>query len=193
MFRLVGSCSCILILAISNFSFAQESRDLASQGKLGSTWPEQEQAMLREQQNDRSNGISYIVSGSIALVGGIAGSSMTGDPLEKGIYALFETIGVASVGYGAYKWQIGDERRLLMTSLQETQELTQDQKLAILLRYQKDKKILEKKERLLKALTHSLIAALNFYNGSQQTQGGVRNTLYFIGGANVLACLSYTF
>ncbi|MFN3697922.1 MAG: hypothetical protein ACK4VO_10825 [Pseudobdellovibrio sp.] len=144
-------------------------------------------------ESDRIDGISYMISGGLALVGGLVGSGVTKDPLEKGIYAVFQTIGIASIGYGAYKHQIGDEQRLILTSLMNSTELTDEQKVIFYQNYLNEKKSLERNERFIKAVTHGLIAALNFYNASQQSQDGVKNTLVFIGGANMLASVSYSF
>lgn len=157
------------------------------------TWAELNAKSLELQEMDHVNGLSYIISGSIALVGGIAGANVTSDPLERGIYALFQTIGIASIGYGSYKWKIGDEDRLIYSTLRDSKGYTDQQRLAFIKTYQYKKQELEKNERFIKAFTHGLIAALNFYNASQQKQDGVKNTLYFVGGANLLASLSYTF
>lgn len=201
MFKWVGNCRLIFLafLLISNQGIAQSTEknrlSTASQNEeiQNKDWSYFEKANQKALEMDRVNGMSYIISGSIALLGGIAGSSVTSDPLEKGIYALFQTIGVASVGYGAYKWRVGDEERLLVKSLNSTPELNDFQRLAFIKVYFGEQKDLNKEERMIKTVTHTLIALLNFYNASQQQAGGVKNSLYFIGGANLLAALSYTF
>lgn len=138
------------------------------------------------------NGISYIISGSLALVGGILGDSVAADPAEKGIYAIFQTIGVASIGYGAYTWQIGGEERTLYQALQGS-NLNPTQKADFLESYKLQRKLREKNERVIKAITHGLIAGLNIYNASRQQQETVQSALYFVGGVNLLAAVSYTF
>lgn len=156
-------------------------------------WSEQEGFLLKTKDQEKLEGVSYIISGSIGLLGGLAGTSVTADPLEKGIYAVFQSIGIASIGYGAFKWQVGDEQRLVLESLRTSGELSPQDKMKFLNHYRREKKALEKKERFIKAVTHGLIAALNFYNLTLQTQDGVKSTLTFIGTANLLACLSYSF
>jgi hypothetical protein len=157
------------------------------------TWDQYEAFIQKQTELDRKNGLAYIISGSIALAGGLAGSGVTVDPLEKGIYALFQTIGVASVGYGAYRWQIGSEDRLLFSSLQETASLNDKQKLDVIRSYEIQKKQIEAREKMIRVVVHGLIAGLNLYNGSQQSNESVKNTLFFIGGANLLASISYAF
>lgn len=183
----------ILILISTSVSFAQEKKSNFRNKTIEMEWTDYDQVAARAAAADRTNGISYIISGGVALVGGIAGANVTSDPLEKGVYALFQTIGIASIGYGAYKWKIGDEDRLLMNSLHDSRDLSDAQKISFLKVYNDQKKELLRQERYIKAITHGLIAALNIYNASQQTQDGVKNTLYFVGGANLLASLSYTF
>jgi hypothetical protein len=76
-----------------------------------------------------------------------------------------------------------------------TSSLSDKQKTQVLRAYYYQKKNRLQKERLIKAITHSLIAAVNIYNASQQDESAkdVRNALYFIGGINTLAAISYTF
>ena len=145
-----------------------------------------------QREKDRKNGLSYIISGSLALVGGIVGNSIAEDTAEKGIYTVFQTIGVASIGYGAYTWQVGGEERFLYQSLQ-TSKLTPEQKSQFLQSYNFQRKEREKRDHLVRAITHGLIAALNIYNASQQKQDSLKNALYFVGGVNALAAVSFTF
>lgn len=198
MCKSAGSCRALLFLLI--FCFVGQAWAAAGDDGYKTllmekdlTWSEYSRIENFNEQRDATNGVSYIISGSLALVGGLVGSGVTSDPIEKGIYALFQTIGIASIGYGAYKWKVGDEERLLMETLRNSPELSNNQRAAFLHSYYRQKKQTEKNDRLIRAITHGLIAALNFYNASQQNQPGVRNTLFFIGGANMLASISYTF
>jgi len=156
-------------------------------------WREKINTQTARFKQDRTTGISYIISGGIALAGGLAGANITQDPLEKGIYSIFQTIGIASVGYGAYTWKVGDEDRLLYQTLEGSSGLTESQKNIFIESYMMELQKRQQTENVIKAITHGLIAGLNFYNASNQKQQGVKNTLTFIGVANVLACLTYTF
>jgi hypothetical protein len=164
-----------------------------SERKSADSWAGYHRLYLKKMQEDRTQGLSYVISGSLAIAGGLVGDVVTKDPIEKGIYALFQTIGIASVGYGAYKWKVGDSDRQLIETLQTTQGMNDQDRVVFLKNYYAHKKEYEKQERFIKAITHGMIAALNFYNSSQQKQEGVKNTLLFIGGANFLASMSYTF
>ncbi len=118
---------------------------------------------------------------------------MASDPLEQGIYSLFQSIGIASIGFGAYKWKVGDENRLIITSLKNSQDLSDEQKYKFIMTYNLEKAETDVSDKKIRAITHGLIALLNFYNASQYSHESVKNTLVFIGTANLLASLSYTF
>ncbi len=155
-------------------------------------WEDFSKDVELQKEKDRKNGLSYIISGTLALAGGILGSNVVEDTAEKGIYTVFQTIGVASIGYGAYIWQIGGEERSVFQTLQYS-KLTSEQKTQFLRAYNFQRKEKEKKDRNIRAITHGLIAGLNFYNASQQKQDGLKSTLNFIGGVNLLAAISFTF
>lgn len=156
------------------------------------SWDEFAKEVEKQKESDRRNGISYLISGSLALAGGIVGNAMTDDAAEKGIYTVFQTIGVASIGYGYSLWQVGGEERALYQTLQYTR-LTPEQRSQLLRAYNIQKKERENKIRIIRAVTHGLIAGLNIYNASEQKQDGLKNSLYFIGGVNLLASISFTF
>lgn len=154
-------------------------------------WNQFEKLSVRQEKRDYRNGFSYIISGSLALIGGILGAQSTSDNLEKGVYTLFQTIGIASIGFGVYTWKIGEEDRNLYHILNST-SLNTDQKTMVLRSYYNHKKLVEKEQRFIKAVTHSLISGINFYSASKQKHLSVKNGLNFIGGVNLLAALSYT-
>lgn len=155
-------------------------------------WKQFEKEVALQREEDRKDGISYIISGSLALAGGLVGESISKDPSEGAIYSVFQTIGVASVGYGAYKLNVGGEDFHLLKQLSYT-KLTDSEKFEVLKASRLEKKERQKSENSIRAITHSLIAALNIYNGSRQKNESLKTALYFIGGANILAAASFTF
>jgi hypothetical protein len=134
-----------------------------------------------------------VISGSLALVGGLLGQGATNDPLEKGVYTLFQSIGVASIGYGINNWKLGDEDRWFYDIVETAPSVSMQDKIAMVRSYKATKLAREKQQRFVRALTHGLIAALNIYGATQQTNDTVRNALYFLGGVNTLAAISFTF
>lgn len=155
-------------------------------------WEQFSKEMEKQEYDDYRNGMSYIISGSIALAGGLLGDTITNDYMEKGIYTIFQTIGVASIGYGAYVWKIGSNDRSFYKTL-ELSKLSVEQKMLLLRSYNHQKKLTERNERIIRAITHGLIAGLNFYSASRQKNDSVKNGLNFVGGVNLLAAFSFTF
>jgi hypothetical protein len=190
MFNWAGRFSAIAVAIVLACSHA--SAGTLDDDEKEVTWDLFAHEMIRQERLDYRDGLSYVISGTLALAGGIAGANVSKDPLEDGIYTLFQTIGVASVGYGVYTWKIGGEERSLFETLRMA-KLTPAQKTAFLDAYKQQRAEREKKERLVKIVTHSLIAGLNFYNASQQTNDTIKTGLYFIGGVNLLAAISFTF
>lgn len=192
MWNWVGNFKIILVLFLG-LSFSGHLLAAEDEFKFNANnWDEFSKDVELQKQKDRRNGISYIISGSLALAGGILGSGIAEDGAEKAIYTIFQTIGVASVGYGAYTWQVGGEERSIYQTLYYS-KLTPEQKNQYLRAYIFQKKEKEKKDRYIRAITHGLIAGLNFYNASQQKQETFKGTLYFVGSINLLAAISFTF
>lgn len=187
-----GRFSFVIIFTLA-FGFSKPCFAVDEEFKFDkNTWPEFAREVELQKERDRRNGLSYIISGSLALIGGIWGNSISEDTAEKGIYTVFQTIGVASIGYGAYTWQIGGEERSVYQTLQYS-KFTTEQKTQFLQAYNFQRKEREKRDRLIRAVTHGLIAGLNFYNASQQSQAGLKNTLLFVGGVNMLAAISFSY
>lgn len=155
-------------------------------------WDQYSKQMDYQERKDYRDGMSYVISGSIALAGGLVGDTITHDYIEKGIYTIFQTIGIASIGYGAYTWKIGSADRDFYKTV-DSLKLSDDQKTMIIRSYYGQKKLSEKNERFIKAITHGLIASLNFYSASRQRNETVQNSLAFIGGVNLLATIAYSF
>lgn len=156
------------------------------------SWDSFYRQMEKQKITDHTQGLSYIISGSLALLGGGFGEGLASDPLEKGVYTLFQTIGIASIGYGAYTWQIGNEDRNFYEMIQ-TSNISLQTKSEMLRVYRISTQERQKKERYIKMITHGLISALNFYSASQQSNDSIKTSLYFIGGVNLLACITFSF
>jgi|GEM_PF-5494639 len=171
-----------LILFMQSPAFAAPSAE----------WAKVLEKAEKENSLQKQNGWSHVISGSLVGVGGLIGSSITEDPLEKGLYSVFQTIGIASIGYGFYLSRVDDEDTLLLKTIQSS-SITSDQKFSLWKAYRERKAVRSKREDSVRAITHGLIAGINFLNASQQKQAGIRNSLLFIGGANVLAAISYSF
>ena len=172
-----------------NLSAPSQKQD--SLGQPFQVWLKFESKMLGQKETDKIDGISQILSGSLALVGGIYGGTVTQDPIEKAVYTVFQSVGVASVGFGVYQWRVGGEERKLHQILKTSHWMSDEQKGLFLTTYDLESAHTTKQISNIRGLTHGLIALLNFYNGSQQQNPSVKNSLFFIGGVNAIASLSF--
>lgn len=144
-------------------------------------------------EQDRKLGMAYIVSGAAAIVGGTLGYQQTEDPFARTVFTISQSMGIAAIGYGTYRLEIGHEDRGFHGAVQKTVSLTPTQRDELLSNYLSQKRGFEKRARMIRAFTHGFIAALNFYNGSKQTDQNLQNVHYFIGGINLVAAVSFSF
>jgi hypothetical protein len=195
MSKWVGSFKLLLSLALILFHSleAHSSEDLYSAKHNLKNWPSYKSFMESKIKQDQTVGNSYIISGSLGLLGGIVGASITNDPLEKAVYSVFQTIGIASIGYGSYRVSIGDQDRFVFEVLNSNAQLTPSEKMSLLKSYYEIQHEQQLRNNRIRAITHGLIGGLNLYNASQLDKGGAQNTLVFIAVANLLASLSFTF
>lgn len=184
----------ICILCFSDLAFAQDlARVRPSLSPEASAWNRSYKLFEQQRTRETLEGKSYLISGGIALIGGLVGNSVTGDPFEKAVYAVFQTIGVASIGYGAFKIQVGREEAPIFEALAKSHHLSPEQKYKFLMTYRSELESRAQKENKIKAITHGLISLLNIVSAGQQSTEGVKGALYFLGTANMLAAISYTF
>lgn len=177
-----------ILMVASSMARAEGSRQ-----RDHTLWLRYDHTIEKMERQDRIDGISYIISGSLAVAGGLLGADTSNDALQRGIFIAFQSIGIASVGYGAYRWQIGDESRLMHDTLKLTPQLSDSQRMAILRSYYTRKKEVDRRVRIIRTITHGLIAGLNVYSATQQKNAGLKSALFFVGGINALAAVSFSF
>jgi hypothetical protein len=177
----------VMILPLS----AMAQYQLQGQKLSEANWKYQALHVNRDRVQEKNLGWSYVISGGVGFLGGFAGQQIAKDPFEKGAYTVFQSIGIAAIGYGLYRIYVGSEDQNFFRILDQS-DLTVEQKERMFRSYQAQKLELEKNEKKIRALTHGLIALLNLNSAAQQDAGVVKDSLYFIGGVNLLACASYT-
>ncbi len=187
MYNWVGRFNLILVFIFAPIAhgFGEERIELSSWAEFAAA----EQAQIEQ---DRRDGISHVISGSLALAGGIVGSSVSNDDIEKAMYTVFQSLGVASVGYGAYVWRVGGESRTIYQTL-NTSRMSNEQRDLFLRAYALRKNEQRRRDRMIRAVTHGLIAGVNFLNATQQRDDSLKTSLFFIGAVNALASVSFTF
>ena len=89
----------IMGLIIFLMSFPVFAEDISYQGPA--EWSSFNKFMEKREREDRISGISYMISGVAATVGGSVGYYSSQDSFSRGLYALAQSVGVAAIGYGA--------------------------------------------------------------------------------------------
>jgi hypothetical protein len=158
-----------------------------------SSWKTFSETVKKEEELRFYRGQSEIVTGVLALVAGLAGDAQSQRPLERGVYALFQSIGIASIGFGAYDIYVGSEDKQLLQLLNYSSGLTDKQREEILRTHNRIRRVYDKRERYVKLLTFSLLSLSQFYNASRVQNESVKNTLTFIGSINLIAAVSFSF
>ncbi|WP_413288505.1 hypothetical protein [Bdellovibrio sp. HCB337] len=155
-------------------------------------WDSFNKYMRERQKEDRVTGMSYMISGAIATLGGVAGYYNSDDSFSRGVYAIAQSVGVAAVGYGANRYWNGNEYNSFYYAV-EGAPLTSAQKAELLRRFLEKEKEERNKTRWIKIATHSLIAAVNLYSASREEDKNVRGVLNFLAGTNAIIAFSYAF
>lgn len=155
-------------------------------------WNSFQTYMKERQEEDRVRGMSYMISGAIATVGGIAGYYNAEDSFSRGLYAIAQSVGVAAIGYGATNYWNGNEYNSFFYAV-EGAHLTSGQKAELLQRFLEKEKEERHRARWIKVATHSLIAVANLYSASHEEDRNVRGVLNFLAGTNAVIAFSYAF
>ena len=159
-----------------------------------SDWNSFEKSVLKNQKINEFRGNSEVWTGGLALLLGLLGDSVSSDPLEKGVYTIFQSVGVGSIGLGLYDKQIGSEdQKIYKMKSTSPAPLSIEQKNDMVTNYSSVKNMFNSKENTIKLITFSLISVTQFYNGSRIQNSSVKNTLYFIGAVNALVAISFAF
>jgi len=161
--------------------------------RKGPTWSSFDLVMREQENKDYTDGLSYIISGGIAIAGGLYGYYSSEDLFAKAVYSIAQTAGIAAIGYGAFKLTLGDDHRVFYQTVRDTRSLTPQQRDEMVRTYFNLEKQRERSTRTIKAITHGLVALLNAYNALTATNQDLRTALFFVGGVNALASISFVF
>ena len=144
-------------------------------------------------EHDRVNGIAYIISGALILIGGSIGYNNTTDPLSKLAFTFSQGLGISGAGYGVYMYQVSGEDREFVDFVRRTHLLSLVQQDEITKNYLDVREEDKKSVAVIRAVAHGLVAGMTIYNASRESNPDLRNGLYIIGGVNALTALSFTF
>ena len=157
---------------------------------LESTWPQFRRQVQDEAENSSRKGTALIVSSTL-LVGGSFVLRVQ-DPVQNGVVGLIRTVGLLGIGEGAEQIWVSDQRRIFQETLDRSLGLAETSKTEILKHYLELQQEARKHRNTIKVATYSLVAAVNFYEASRQTDETVKTGLIFLGAVGLLRTLTLT-
>ncbi len=177
----------VLSAAVPGYAFERGS---AYKGKA--EWNEFQSYITQQEEQNRHLGLSYLISGGIAAVGGAIGYQQSDDILSRSVFVIASNMGIAAFRWGATYYFTSSEISSFYHSL-EGSSLTAAQKNEVLQRYLKREKEEQEKRRWIGVATHVLLAGLNFYSASQEHDSNIKSMFYVLGGANTILAISHSF
>lgn len=179
----------ILTLTFSLQTFAQE-RELEYEGEAN--WKDFRQYVLTQQELDQQKGLGYIISGTVAAIGGSVGFYQSEEIFSRTVFAITSNIGLAAIGVGASYYWTGSSVDSFFYAI-DGSSLSLAEKNEVLQRYLEKEREEKENRRWIRVATYSLIAAANLYSATQESSADVQSVFYFLAGANALLAVSYSF
>lgn len=182
----------VLVLLIVMQTMTAQARLIEKEINLSSmqSWSDFSSAMQEQEKRDKETGFAYMLSGALLTLGGSIGYHNAKTSVEKLAFSVTQSLGIAGVGYGATLYHVGHNHRAFYKSIDNVPSLSDTQKDDIFLSYAREMRSREVNSRWIRVVSHSLVAAINIYNGSREEDESLRQGLYFIGAANAFAAFS---
>lgn len=172
------------------FGMSAPSRASTSAGG-GGAFELLENKANNELSTDHTEGWGYLISGGLALGVSLPGYYLSSDVFAKAVYSVTETISVAAVGYGSYLVLVDNDMTRFVRIVKSVPHLTRAQQNQLAYSYLRENADRARNVRKIRVISHGLTAALNFVNAATASDTNLATALYFLGGVNTLAALSY--
>lgn len=179
----------VLITIFSFQAFAQE-RELDYDG--AANWHDFRKYVLTQRELDEQKGLGYIVSGTVAAVGGAIGFYQSEEIFSRTVFAITSNIGLAAIGLGASYYWTGSSVDSFFYAI-DGSSLSLAEKNEVLQRYLDKEREQKETRRWIRVATYSLLAAANLYSATQENSADVQSVFYFLAGANAILAISYSF
>lgn len=137
------------------------------------------------------DGWAYVVSGGLALGFAIPAYYLSEDVFAQTIYSVGQTLGVAAVGYGSYLLLVEDDYTRFYRVIEKVPGLSESERNQIALGFLRENARRAHNVRMIRVITHGLTAGLNFLNAATSSNRELKTALFFLGGINTLAVLSF--
>lgn len=190
--KLIGLVLCV-VLAMPQASFAgSHTKEKSASYEGQAQWSDFKQFVLERQEEDEKLGLSYMISGAIATVGGAYGYYAADEVFSRTMFAITSTIGIAAIGVGASYYWTGNEYDSFFYALDKS-TISMVEKNRILQRYLEKERQKQEQRKWIRVATHALIAAVNIYSAARETDHDAKAVFAFLGGANAVLAVAYSF
>ena len=98
------------------------------------SWSDFDHFMQDSKNRHENEGLSYMISGSLAVIGGTVGYQSETDSLGKLMLSVTQSLGVAAVAYGAEQYYLGSEYQSFYMAVKES-HLTDSERSEVLTRF----------------------------------------------------------
>lgn len=143
-----------------------------------------------ESELKKNEGLSYMLSGGVALIGGGYGWSHGEKSVEKGFYSLAQSLGILAIGFGAESYFLRGDDELFLQVLSSV-DLTQVQKDRMVESYLKEKRQKEEDIQWIRRTTFGLAGLLNIIYAGQAKDSTLQNFLYVTAGVQLAWAFSF--
>jgi hypothetical protein len=136
-------------------------------------------------------GWGYLISGVVALGVSVPAYYVSDDVFAKAVYSVTETLSVAAIGYGSYQLLVDDDMTRYIRIVRSVPGLSSAQRDQFAMSYLRESADRARNVRRIRVISHGLTAALNFVNAFTSSNDNLSQALYFVGGVNTLAAVSF--
>jgi hypothetical protein len=184
--------SLLCILSISVQSLADGDTEFHQYFTGDPSWTNFDQYMHQAEKEDEKIGWSYVISGVLVGVGGTLGSQYGSDDATKVMYGLTSTVGLVAAAYGLERLYNGNNYTSFYQSLLQS-SLTEQQRNELVANYIRNEREKEKRRKRIAMITNVVMAGLNIYSASQESDKNASTFFYGFAAVNLGLALSYTF
>jgi hypothetical protein len=139
---------------------------------------------------NQNEGLGYMISGGIALLGGGYGFSHAEKPVEKGFYSIAQSVGLLAIGFGAESFFLKQDDEIFIQVL-NSGELSSQQKNRMLESYLREKRKRTEDTIWIRRTTFGIAGALNLIYAGQARDQSLRNLLFVTAGAQLVWAFSF--
>lgn len=156
-----------------------------------SAWSVLESKATAIADRNHSSGWAYVISGGVALAGSIPGYYLSEDVFARAVYSVGQTLGVAAIGYGSYLVLVDDDATRFQRIVSKVETLSARERNELAAGFLLESADRARAVRRIRVITHGLTAGLNFLNGATTSHRELKTALFFLGGINTIAALSF--